>query len=451
MKHPSEACGRIDGISRHHSEIFERANRHQKKKGTGYWEYTAPGQDTGHHKDLDHLVCPYHNLSRTPFRPDHDHRWNYVAPIQLQGPNPPMVQLLSLNSDLAFYQFLPRGDLTRFLYGWSRLGYQPPTHTLWHMWECFVKTCIGLEYKVRDDPSLNPAGPGSFNEFGRLVSEKLPATAAGRQLGTGLCHFEIDPQNIFIGNYDRGEPQDRNDCTPLLKLGDFGHSWLGTQAAHHDADEIWINRSKGKDGWYTPKQFTAEWDFVRIRPIAEATRPPVAGNFTWKTNLYQFALVMVSIITGCDQPDQPLANEIEITPSAAPDENNLPEYQWDDDSMRNMLLLCFCEKPADRLDFKELIDLVNETIHRTSRQPGLPAHRYLLPAIRTISADLRVWSERHFTNPPSEMLKFLASLRTYLHTIPMPARGGPPQRTVTAVDIEDPAVVDWRNPSATWD
>ena len=79
---------------------------------------------------------------------------------------------------------------------------------------------------------------------------------------------------------------------------------------HFSRDYMWITRTLAKPHYFTPvggppliasniadhhnfpqEQFSEEWDWVDTTPIAADPRPPTAGNYSWKTNLYQFALV----------------------------------------------------------------------------------------------------------------------------------------------------------------
>lgn len=61
--------------------------------------------------------------------------------------------------------------------------------------------------------------------------------------------------------------------------------------------DLWIfGRTKGKDGWWLPEHFSAEWDHVNYEPYNErftdvATGAGAAGAFTPKSNIFHAGMV----------------------------------------------------------------------------------------------------------------------------------------------------------------
>ncbi|ROV92960.1 hypothetical protein VMCG_09015 [Cytospora schulzeri] len=75
------------------------------------------------------------------------------------------------------------------------------------------------------------------------------------------------------------------------------------------SDDIWRARQLGKNGWYLPEQFTAEWDYVNYEPYSEGVTDigagtGTAGFFSERSNIWAIGLVMRCCITR-SQPDRP--------------------------------------------------------------------------------------------------------------------------------------------------
>ncbi|KAA8629285.1 hypothetical protein SMACR_08761 [Sordaria macrospora] len=133
------------------------------------------------------------------------------------------------------------------------------------------------------------------DDGGYMMPEK-----PGVSPGTGMFHFDIDPQNgrlhLTKGKVASTHPQfeimtDRHDRTPILKLIDFG---LAQEMKVGDLDRmttenLWLGRKNGKTGYFLPEQFTREWEAVVDPPDAQNAR--VAGQYSWKSNLWQFGMV----------------------------------------------------------------------------------------------------------------------------------------------------------------
>ncbi|KAM7186254.1 hypothetical protein V8F20_011459 [Naviculisporaceae sp. PSN 640] len=382
-----------------------------------------------------------------------------LPPRNVRPPPPPYDQSEDIDhtydrmgseTDLLFMEYIARGDLESFI---SKQNQNvpanqdtppPPNRVLWGMWECLVKMLIPL-----DNPPRDRRGRMNQDLFAPLESERFPLPNEPEYgQGVNFIHFDIDPQNIFLGSFDctgvrdhalpqdpplpahltqrqrlarrarddRGQPippvpiptpaerKDGHGHTPVLKLADFGlaEAWNPSDMNHPKFREdnnarAWTmarTRWCGKVRYLTPEQWSPEWDYVEWEPITQEeadvraadpalqTRNPgtivtVAGQYSWKSNLYQVALTMVAIITGRDPPDQPLATKIRrtiIMPSAGTRTRTDTKERWTmggwilddqylpnvDRELRETLALCLCQRPDDRPNHDELMAQINE-------------------------------------------------------------------------------------------
>ncbi|KAK7712226.1 hypothetical protein SLS63_012464 [Diaporthe eres] len=61
------------------------------------------------------------------------------------------------------------------------------------------------------------------------------------------------------------------------------------------SSRLWAKRLRGKDGWWLPEQFSAEWDNVNYEPFSEgitnfATGAGAAGAFNEKSNVFHIGM-----------------------------------------------------------------------------------------------------------------------------------------------------------------
>jgi hypothetical protein len=61
-------------------------------------------------------------------------------------------------------------------------------------------------------------------------------------------------------------------------------------------DNLWTRRYSGRQAYYLPEHFSAEWDYVNYEPYSEgltnfATGVGAAGAFNEKSNIFHIALV----------------------------------------------------------------------------------------------------------------------------------------------------------------
>lgn len=68
---------------------------------------------------------------------------------------------------------------------------------------------------------------------------------------------------------------------------------------------LWTKRARGREGWYLPEHFSAEWDHVNYEPYSEGitnmtTGAGAAGAFTEKSNIFHIGMVSVHIFLRSD-------------------------------------------------------------------------------------------------------------------------------------------------------
>ncbi|KAK3346136.1 kinase-like domain-containing protein [Lasiosphaeria hispida] len=254
-------------------------------------------------------------------------------------------------------------------------GYAITSRTLWLIFDCLFQMVVALRYPPQhwsDHVAGNPRRE-------RTVAATTPRTAAQaagisataawwKGCAEDWVHFDIDPSNIFVGDYDAAGP---HSLVPALKLGDFGNTQdvnaVNDMAPHllRRTRLLWESRLMGKDEWLTPEQFTSEWDYVRISP-KNATEPAnIAANYSWKTNLYGIAMVMWCLITRRSPPDGPCPEEMDI--GGVPTwtfGNYLNDDYWGntDANLRELVAKCLCENPADRPDMLRIRFEINRAL-----------------------------------------------------------------------------------------
>lgn len=107
----------------------------------------------------------------------------------------------------------------------------------------------------------------------------------------------------------------RPDFDPLrLHLSLYQSFHLGSNTRCACRDDIWRARQLGKNGWYLPEQFTAEWDYVNYEPYSEGftnlgAGTGTAGLFSERSNIW--AIGMVSARARWHSPS-PCENQFDI-------------------------------------------------------------------------------------------------------------------------------------------
>ncbi|KAK4148388.1 hypothetical protein C8A00DRAFT_39054, partial [Chaetomidium leptoderma] len=225
-------------------------------------------------------------------------------------------------SDVMFLEYCHRGSLHKALCKVVKDNEVFPNRALW-----MIKSCMAMAY-----PPLYNAAHYSGRQ--RPYRERFRADKVKNK----FLHFDIEPKNILVCDPE-SEGQDLESDTghpfiPRLKLSDLG-------LAHHLQEHHFRNpefmlklRDLAKDCFFAPEQFTEEWDFLprRTGPWGVPPLPKVAGNFGWRTNLFQVGLVMACLIARAYPPVPPYAQRIRIPPfrqSDLDDDDDVPPKKKD--------------------------------------------------------------------------------------------------------------------------
>ncbi|KAI1119126.1 kinase-like protein [Nemania sp. NC0429] len=144
-----------------------------------------------------------------------------------------------------------------------------PNRTLWRIFLCLIRACIGMAY------------PRPFAEFtsGLLVRETLQGQP--REVGPArIIHSDIDPQNIFVQAPNNWAQDPEHYETPIVKIGDYG---CMTHWDDNWPDEVKYHSIWGKPAYQAPEQLHPNYYI-----------PGVMGS---QTNVYQIGAVMHDLIT----------------------------------------------------------------------------------------------------------------------------------------------------------
>ncbi|KAK4098423.1 hypothetical protein N658DRAFT_509591 [Parathielavia hyrcaniae] len=317
---------------------------------------------------------------------------------------PPLTQLAmgalqrELLDGIIYSEYVGRGSLHKVLCQVQANVTRFPNRLLWVIFQCLVQSCIALEYPPVKDRARNLPKDGNGSVVG-VFSERVPPECRQAYYeavtnrtwkhegstpgGTGVVHFDIDPQNILVGNTNVGPANDGHALFPVLQLADFGLARVvnlayvkngrmrGTVGFLNSKDAMWNFRNMGKPGYFAPEQFSEEWDWVEELPRTENPPHDTAGKYGFKTNLYQFAVVMSILITMHSPALPPYPEEIDIFDPANPLQQIrawsyggylLDDRRWGgvDRELRLMVAQCMCDVPAHRPDLMQLQGAIAE-------------------------------------------------------------------------------------------
>ncbi|KAH8891700.1 hypothetical protein GQ53DRAFT_841543 [Thozetella sp. PMI_491] len=282
-------------------------------------------------------------------------------------------------------EYLERGDLRRWLGKMNKSGDTFTGKQLWHMTECLFKGIVAMAHP----PSIQDG----FEESETLFwNETVREPGINLNESDDLVHFDIDPTNVFIGGTDS------THVIPVIKIGDLG---LMNELKDMKLDvkkrlSFWCHRQRGKSDFFLPEQFTEEWDYVKTLPHFQACE--VAGNFSWRSNVYHLGLMLWCLITGCYPPRGPIDPQVvsaEVDMDSGETEykwsygNYLSDetiFDWVDPNLLHLAVRCMMEKPDDRPSLQEIAAVIHRGLHGT-------------PWGET-DDDTKAWAARFFGGPP---------------------------------------------------
>ncbi|KAI0006764.1 hypothetical protein F4779DRAFT_547416 [Xylariaceae sp. FL0662B] len=189
-------------------------------------------------------------------------RWNPNRPTKYQRYQAEQGKKANVEEDeqdFIITELFENGTLKDLIVRVSERGLRWPNRVLWSFWLCLVKQCIALAFPVRKfHPNRKNSAEDDLDEF---IPENKYHWRTKR-----MVHFDMDPTNEFIAGID-----------------------LNTE-----------RRDRSKDGYFSPEQFTEEWDLIPAdRNGANVCDEPVVGNYGPHTNVWGIALILFNIITGC--------------------------------------------------------------------------------------------------------------------------------------------------------
>ncbi|KAK3401492.1 kinase-like domain-containing protein [Sordaria brevicollis] len=382
-------------------------------------------------------------------------------------PPPPKVGPTKLADDFPdtmIMEYLPRGSLLDWFRKLGKMQYEGktdlkiPNRVLWDMMACFLKMCIAIEY--------HPVILVEDKSDSYFIPERLPRKPTA-ELGSNIVHFDIDANNVLIGDFDwektdgKVDPNhplydrttDAHDKTPIFKLIDFGLAEPMAPKSKNRADPMrnWGMRRVGKQGSFMPEQFTREWNY--IVDAADAQQPSTAGQYSWKSNLWQFALLMHIAITLSFHPHYAIhalrqGKLYNGAPSNLPDwmqpkgdyatyGMHLLDSKYDHVSirLRHLVARCLCERPADRPDFEEIKEEIvwaynHDTPEEKEKARQWCREHFERPPMPTVPEWTRVeaWTKQNAIVPFDEYERHLESLKKQQNQQTQPNTGNTPPK-----------------------
>ncbi|KAK3382176.1 kinase-like domain-containing protein [Lasiosphaeria ovina] len=275
-----------------------------------------------------------------------------------------------------------------------------PNRLLWHMFDCLLKGVIDMACPPIDRKNYADEERGLIKE-----SALLPETT------TNYIHFDLSPDNVLVGDPDQPEEQNpRHPIVPPLLISDLGLSMDINDGIRQDPIRIWKTRERGKELYYTPEQFTSEWDHVETLPAdLQPTGARIAGNYTWKTNLFQVGMIMWSMITLRWNPQPLLAWALDdddqqtYTRTYGGWLTRNPRLSSVDDNLRRLVAECMIEDPARRPEVGYVHETIQEALSITDDQEKIKLRTFVdkfycdpPEPIRVPDLMLRAWLENRF-------------------------------------------------------
>ncbi|KAI1338683.1 kinase-like domain-containing protein [Xylariaceae sp. FL0016] len=252
------------------------------------------------------------------------------------------------NKDYIIIELFANGTLWNFICRMNAHKQKVPGRILWSFWLCMVKQCIAMAYPPRK------FHPERFTRPKGDLDEMIPDEQYRWRMKR-MVHFDIDPQNIFVADFDMSE---QHMIGPRLKLGDFG---LAMEMKTQKRDVYYQSvRKQGKNLYFTPESFAEEWDHLDVsRNGSNVCDARTAGSFGPETNVYMIGNVGFNLVTGLVSPNPPLPGFVN-----GPDGQQTITYGWRilestyehvDMDLRTMIARCMCHYPDERPSLEELL------------------------------------------------------------------------------------------------
>lgn len=153
---------------------------------------------------------------------------------------------------MMFMEFLKHGDMWSLIAKLAKTKVKIHNRQLLRIFNCLARACIAMDFPPRRRFGLRDREDWSINEYeARLDIEEGVPLGPNRNRGFGLVHFDLDPQNIFVGDFD----ERRHRYHPVFKIGDFGTTTRTSSDVFKDPPEAIYQRRFGKLLYHLPEQF----------------------------------------------------------------------------------------------------------------------------------------------------------------------------------------------------
>ncbi|KAK0660139.1 hypothetical protein QBC41DRAFT_41867 [Cercophora samala] len=271
---------------------------------------------------------------------------------------------LDADQRVLFLQFMDRGRLDDHICRAAESKKPFPNLVLWQVFDCLFRGVIGMAYPEAFMPwDVDPSKVQipEVTETSRGLKPLEPYDDRDT-----LVHFDIDPLNILVSNFDENE----HNLAPLIKIADLG--LVHTFNPDVDAWTYWNARTRGKASVYTPEQLTEEWDYLNGNPMT--VKSETAGNFNWWTNLYQIAIIMWQMVALCHQECPPVVEQVKIKMLDGTEATeygfggfilNNKKFKHIDRDLRELINQCMLHVPAKRPTMEQLENILEA---KTKRQ-----------------------------------------------------------------------------------
>ncbi|KAK4443352.1 kinase-like domain-containing protein [Podospora aff. communis PSN243] len=202
-----------------------------------------------------------------------------------------------------------RGSLDKVIKAAAATGNSIHDRTLWLIFECLFRGLVAMRYPPKkwhpapargDPPATERIPKPSQIHRGPRIDWRRPGTVKfiANEHPQEWVHFDLDPSNFLVGDYNEDEQRPGHKLIPPILVNDFGITRdINRLRSNADLHENFHSlRRSGKRSYYTPEQFTSEWDFIGDELVPPANTS-VAGQYNWRTNLWQVGQAMWSLIT----------------------------------------------------------------------------------------------------------------------------------------------------------
>ncbi|KAK2606551.1 hypothetical protein N8I77_005293 [Diaporthe amygdali] len=270
--------------------------------------------------------------------------------------------------DILLQEYMRRGDLEGLVVKAMAAGENIPNSVLWKAFFCLTRSAKRLTLILK--PVVQEDGSEVWApETGEDGVERIPIIESER-FGYGLVHFDLDPKNVLIGDFD-----DNHLAAPAYKVTDFGLARVVKSPEFNTREANWAHRRVGKLPFFMPEQFHKEWEYVAELPQDENPIPRVAGNYGPASNIWAVGMILYCMVTRREPPYPPFATG----PMNGPDRSLMPEgipalrdidgnvvesfythggWLRDqmniDNDLKGLLIRCLADQPAHRPTLQEL-------------------------------------------------------------------------------------------------